>query len=208
MYHRLARSHYSECKMARVVALAVVAIVWTWAPTSLAANTESGQQGKEPAKVFRAGAFAIDITPLEFPVLVNGGVRERVANQVHDPLHARCLVLDDSTVQLAIVVVDSCMVPRSLADEAKAMAAKDTGIPSERILISATHTHSAPSLCGCLGTDCDERYARWLPGKIAEGIRNARKNLQPARVGWAVGRDQKNVYCRRFLMKLGTALTN
>lgn len=208
MYHRLARSHYSECKMARIVALAVVAIVWTWAPTSLAANTEPGQQGKEPAKVFRAGAFAIDITPLEFPVLVNGGVRERVANQVHDPLHARCLVLDDSTVQLAIVVVDSCMVPRSLADEAKAMAAKDTGIPSERILISATHTHSAPSLCGCLGTDCDERYAMWLPGKIAEGIRNARKNLQPARVGWAVGRDEKNVYCRRFLMKPGTALTN
>ena len=208
MYHRLARSHYSECKMARVVALAVVAIVWTWAPTSLAANTEPGQQGKEQAKVFRAGAFAVDITPLEFPVLVNGGVRERVANQVHDPLHARCLVLDDSTVQLAIVVVDSCMVPRSLTDEAKAMAAKDTGIPSERILISATHTHSAPSLCGCLGTDCDERYARWLPGKIAEGIRNARKNLQPARVGWAVGRDEKNVYCRRFLMKPGTALTN
>ena len=208
MYHRIARFCYSECKIAWVVTIAAIAIAWTWAPTSLAANTETGQQGKEPAKVFRAGAYAIDITPLEFPVLVNGGVRERVANQAHDPLHARCLVLDDSTVQLAIVVVDSCLIPRSLADEAKAMAVKETGIPSERILISATHTHSAPSLLGCLGTDCDERYAKWLPGKIAEGIRNAQKNLQPARVGWAVGRDEKNVYCRRFLMKPGTALNN
>jgi hypothetical protein len=175
---------------------------------SLAVDTETGQKSKELTKVFRAGAYAIEITPLELPVLVNGGVRERVANQVRDPLHARCLVLDDSTVQLAIVVVDSCLVPRSLADEAKAMAARDTGIPSDRILISATHTHSAPSLCGCLGTDCDDRYANWLPGKIAEGIRNAQKNLQPARIGWAVGRDETNVYCRRFLMKPGTALAN
>jgi neutral ceramidase len=208
MYRRLVCSRYLSRNIAQIVALIIVAIVWAWASIAPAANIESDQQNKNLTKVFRAGAYAIDITPLEFPVLVNGGVRERVANEVHDPLHARCIVLDDSTVQIAIVVVDSCMVPRSLADKAKAMAAKDTGIPSERILISATHTHSAPSLCGCLGTDCDERYASWLPGKIAEGIHNAQKNLQPARVGWAVGRDENNVYCRRFLMKPGTARTN
>ena len=204
MYCRLTCPKCLMYKMARFVSLLIVAIVWTWASASQAVDTETGQQGK----VFRAGAFAIDITPLEFPVLVNGGVRERLAEQAHDPLHARCLVLDDGKMQLAIVVVDSCLIPRSLADRAKALATKNTAIPTDRILISATHTHSAPSVCGCLGTDCDERYAKWLPGKIAEGIRYAQKNLRPARVGWAVGRDQKNVYCRRFLMKPGTALTN
>ena len=195
MYHRFTRSQYSKHQRVCVVALAVIAIVCASTPIA-------------PAKVFRAGAFAIDITPLELPVLVNGGVRERTADKVSDPLHARCLVLDDGSVQLAIAVVDNCLIPRSLADEAKALASKDTGIPIERILISATHTHSAPSVFGCLGTDCDEKYARWLPGKIAEGIHMAQKNLQPARVGWAVGRDETNVYCRRFLMKPGTALTN
>jgi len=208
MYNRYAFSGYCEGHIARIIAFAIVAMAWIWAPTAPAADAERRDQGQEQTKVFRAGAFAIDITPLELPVLVNGGVQERVANKVNDPLHARCLVLDDSTEQLAIVVVDSCMIPRSLADEAKALATKDTGIPPERILISATHTHSAPSVCGCLGTDCDEKYARWLPGKIAEGIRKAQKNLQPARVGWAVGRDETNVYCRRFLMKPGTAHTN
>jgi hypothetical protein len=163
---------------------------------------------QSPAKVFRAGAFAIDITPLELPVIVNGSVRERLADKVNDPLHARCLVLDDGTMQLAIVVVDNCIIPRSLADKAKSMAAKDTGIHTERILISATHTHSAPSVYGALGTDCDENYAKWLPGRIAEGIRKARQNLQPARIGWAVGRDETNVHCRRFLMKPGTARSN
>ena len=208
MYRRFVRSSHPVCTTAGIAALVVIAIFWTWAPTARTAGAEHTEQGEKSTKRFRAGAFAIEITPLELPVLVNGGVRERVANQVHDPLHARCLVLDDSIVQLAIVVVDSCIIPRSLVDKAKALATKDTGIASERILISATHTHSAPSVYGCLGTDCDERYAKWLPGKIAAGIRNAQKNLQPARVGWAVGRDETNVYCRRFLMKPGTAKTN
>lgn len=195
MYRYSARSRYSNRKKAQIAILVIIAITWTCAPAA-------------PVKMFRAGAFAIDITPLELPVIVNGGVQERLADKVHDPLHARCLVLDDSTKQLAIVVVDSCIIPRSLADKVKALVAKDTGIPSERILISATHTHSAPSVYGCLGTDCDEKYAKWLPAKIAEGIRKARKNLQPARIGWAVGRDKTNVHCRRFLMKPGTARTN
>jgi len=202
--HRCINSQY----YLRKIAIVFVLTIWVWTPTAWAGKTKIGQEGTTPTKIFRAGAFAVDITPRQLPVLVNGGVAERVANQVNDPLHARCLVLDDGTVQLAIVVVDSCMVPRSLADKAKALAAKDTGIASERILISATHTHSAPSVCACLGTDCDRRYARWLPGKIAEGIRKAQANLQAARIGWAVGRDETNVFCRRFLMKPGTARTN
>ncbi len=208
MYYLCIPSWYPEHKMARIAALAALAIVWSCLPMAAAADNRAGAGDTKPAKVLRAGAFAIDITPREFPVLVNGGVRERVANKVHDPLHARCLVLDDGTVELAIAVVDSCLIPRSLADEAKALAAKTTGIPSEQILISATHTHSAPSVCACLGTDSDEKYTRWLPGRIAEGIHKAQKNLEPARVGWAVGRDETNVFCRRFLMKPGTALTN
>ena len=70
------------------------------------------------AKIFRAGAFAMDITPRELPVIVNGGVRERLADKVNDPLHARCLVLDDGSIQLAIAVVDNCLIPRSLLDKA------------------------------------------------------------------------------------------
>ena len=167
------------------------------------------QEAKPQAsKVFRAGAFAMDITPTKFPVLVNGGMTEGTATGVTDPLHARCLVLDDGSTQLAIAVVDNCLIPRPLLDEAKALAHKATGIPTNRMLISATHCHSAPSVCGALGTDVDEDYARLLPGKIAEGIAAAHKRLAPARIGWAVGKDPKNVFCRNWRMKPGTAPTN
>ena len=159
-------------------------------------------------KVFRAGAFAVNISPLEFPVIVNGGMTERTADKITDPLHARCLVLDDGMTQIAMVVVDSCMVPRNLLDEAKDLASKATGIPTSRMLISATHTHTAPSVHGCLGSDVDEKYARFLPPQIAKGIAEAHKRLAPARIGWAVGRDTKNVACRHWLMKPGVAPTN
>jgi neutral ceramidase len=159
-------------------------------------------------KTFRAGAAAVDITPLKLPVLVNGGMTEGKADRVTDPLFVRCLVLDDGGTRIAIAVVDSCVVPRPLIDRAKSLAQAATGIPSGAMLVSATHCHSAPSVFGALGTGVDEAYAAWLPAKIAEGIAKAHKNLEPARIGWAVGKDPKNVFCRRFIMKPGTAPTN
>src|SRR5262249_9353607 len=68
---------------------------------------------------FRVGASVVDITPLEFPVIVNGMFEERTADRAVDPLYARAFVLDDAKTRIAMVVVDSCMVPRELLDEAK-----------------------------------------------------------------------------------------
>jgi hypothetical protein len=173
---------------------------------ALASGQDQPAAGKD--KVFRAGAYAINISPLKFPVIINGGMIERTADKLTDPLHARCLVLDDGAMQIAMVVVDSCMVPRRLLDESKELARQATGIPTSRMLISATHTHTAPSVRGCLGSDVDEEYARFLPPQIAKGIAEAHKRLAPARIGWVVGRDTKNVACRHWLMKPGVAPTN
>jgi hypothetical protein len=107
-----------------------------------------------------------------------------------------------------MVVVDNCMVPRGQLDEAKDLASKATGIPTNRMLISATHTHTAPSVHGCLGSDVDDDYARFLPSQSAKGIAEAHKRREPARIGWAVGRDTINVACRHWLMKPGVAPTN
>jgi len=170
--------------------------------------TPVSAKSPETEKTFLAGAFAVDITPVEFPVIINGGMIQKTAEKVIDPLHARCLVLDDGNGQIAIVVVDSCMLPRELLDEVKDLASSATGIAPDRMLISATHTHSAPSAMGALGSDRDDRYCHFLAPRIAQGIQRAQKNLQPAKIGWAVGRDEKNVACRRWRMKLGIAPTN
>jgi neutral ceramidase len=169
----------------------------------LASSFASAQQ-----KAFRAGAYAQDITPEKYPISVNGGMSDRTATMANDRLHARCLVLDDGTTRIALAVCDSCMIPREVTDPAKSMAHKATGIPPERILISATHTHSAPTVAGVFQSEPDADYQKYLARKIAAGIIEANKNLVPAKIGWGVGKDEAQVFNRRWKMKEGFDLTN
>jgi len=134
---------------------------------------------------FQAGAAAVDITPEKLPVLINGGMLSRTADKVKTRIHARALAVADGRTQLALVVADSCMMPRPLLDEAKALAAQRTGIPADRILISATHAHSVPSAMGCLGTDADPNYVPFLRDRLVEAVAAAQAKLAPARIGFA-----------------------
>ncbi|MDZ4288996.1 MAG: neutral/alkaline non-lysosomal ceramidase N-terminal domain-containing protein [Prosthecobacter sp.] len=135
---------------------------------------------------FKAGAAVIDITPEKLPVLLNGGMLNRFSDKINTRVHARAIVLSDGKQQIALVVVDSCMMGRPMLDEVKALAAKRTGIMERgAIMISATHAHSAPSSLGCLGTDADPAYVPFLKDKLVEAIVAAQANLEPARVGFA-----------------------
>lgn len=160
----------------------------------------------QPDKRFRAGAHAHDITPTKFPISVNGGMTDRLATAAADRLHARCLVLDDGKTKIAFAVCDSCMIPREITDEAKKLVSTGTGIPPERILISATHTHTAPTVAGVFQSDPDKDYSVFLAQKIAAGILQAHSNLAPAKVGWGVGSDPTQVFNRRWKVKPGSAL--
>ncbi|HEV8377277.1 MAG TPA: hypothetical protein VGP99_00385, partial [Tepidisphaeraceae bacterium] len=155
--------------------------------------------GSATAAKLRAGASAVDITPTEFPVIVNGMFEERIATKALDPIFAKCIVLDDGTTRIAMVVADSCMLPRDLLDEAKSIASKSTGIPTDRMMISATHTHSAPSSMGCLGSDPDVKYQRFVVPLLAKAIEQANANLRPAKVGWAVAKAPDYTACRRWI---------
>ena len=133
-----------------------------------------GPSGILLAGQFQAGAFAIDVSPRVLPAIRNGGFLEQTNDRVDDPLHARCLVLSDGKRTLAIVIVDSCMAPRDVCDEIKRRIAQKTGIPANRVLIAATHTHSAPSLMDfCLGSRKDPHYAESFIPQVAEGIARA-----------------------------------
>ena len=156
-----------------------------------------------------AGAHAQEITPPKFPISVNGNMADQQATAAHDPLYARCIVLKESKsatrpeTAIAIVVCDSCMIPRILLDRAKELAAKKTGIPSSNILISATHAHSCPTLTGVFQSDPDTDYIEFLIEQIARGIERANSQLESARVGWG-SIDQPNmVFNRRWLLKDG-----
>jgi hypothetical protein len=164
---------------------------------ALSASSVAGS----PARVFRAGACQVDVTPTTFPVIINGSFLERTAGSANDRLMSRALVLDDGRTKIAVVVVDSLMMTQDMLDDVKQAASRATGIPADHMLISATHTHSAPSVMACLGSRADAAYCRFLPGQIVKSIVLACEHLEPARIGWAVVRDYQHNHCRRWVLR-------
>lgn len=152
-------------------------------------------------KTFRAGVNIVDITPRTFPIITSGGFLTATARRAEGTLHARALALDDGKERIVIVVVDSLMMPREMLDRVKQAASRSAGIPSEKMLIGATHTHSAPALMGALGTDFNAGYSGFVEPRIVQAIQGAVKNLAPARVGWTVIQDSEHTHCRRWILR-------
>src|ERR1043166_336665 len=149
----------------------------------------------------RAGAAAVDITPKQFPLNMPGGHSANLAESAHDPLHARAMVLDDGTTTLAMVVVDNLGAGPDVLDEAKAIAAKQTGIPADRMLISSTHSHTA----GALNTRSEPAaaYRKLFVEGVADSIIKAYAALRPAAVGAAAHPLPDEVFNRRWYLKPG-----
>lgn len=175
---------------------------------ALVLNVQAGTTTSDvTTRQFRAGAATANITP-QLGISINGHFNDRMAKQVHDELHARCLVLGDGQTQLAIVVCDSCMIPRDVMDAAKVLIQQRTEIPAENILISATHTHSAPTCTAVFQSDPDKNYQAFLTVRIAEGVQRAVNQMAPAKIAWGVGAAPDHVFNRRWRMKPGTIPPN
>lgn len=165
-----------------------------------AAVFHSQAQDHQPARL-QAGAAAVDITPLEFPLNMPGGFSANGAESAHDPLHARALALSDGATTLAMVVVDNLGVAPEVQDEAKGLASEKTGIPADKMLICSTHTHSGPPSNGRDGPA--GTYRKRLVSGIAESIIKAHAALQPAGVGAASHPLPEEVFNRRWFLKPG-----
>ncbi len=120
--------------------------------------------GEAPSGL-RAGAAKVDISPDVFPIQLRSGR----SSYVHDPLFVRAVALENAKGRVVIALVDAIGVGREMADEAKAVAARKTGWKPEEMLVSGTHTHSAPKgatarLTGSLTNESDVKgwQTRWL----------------------------------------------
>src|SRR5215218_890391 len=174
------------------------------------------QDGRRPdpkpdaPQVFRAGAAASNITPpLGQPIV--GGWTSPPATHIHDELHARCLVLDDGRTRLAFAVCDNVGIPRPVFDTARRLVHEETGLAEDHLLLAATHTHSATTARSQNPLVPDEsltEYQRFLARRIADGIRRALNNLEPAEVGWGSVDVPTQVFNRRWHLRPGTPLPN
>lgn len=169
------------------------------------ATAQGSKEKLEENRVFRAGASTSNITP-HLGTLLVGAFSPTPANNVHDELHVRSLVVDDGAVQLAFVITDLLMIERKVIDTAKQIIYERTGLPTKHILISAVHNHYGPSAEGKERKNWNyykplDDYQKFLVRRIVDGVQIALNNLEPARIGWGTVQAPENVFNRRWIMK-------
>ncbi|MDA7916239.1 neutral/alkaline non-lysosomal ceramidase N-terminal domain-containing protein [Verrucomicrobia bacterium] len=156
----------------------------------------------------RVGAAVADITP-RADVLLDGTIMKiGPAKDVHDRLHARCVVFDDGKKRIAIAVMDNTMISREILDDARQQIHDVTGMPKSHILLSATHSHSTPRAIDIQQGPANEEYHLELARQISAGVQEALKNLQPAEIGWGSFDEPRFVFNRRWFFDKKLTHTN
>ena len=152
-----------------------LAIVTTAIVALMAIAPVGAAQDVRAFSSFRAGAAKVDVTPADSALPKN-------YRGVLDRLYARAIVLEQGAARAALITVDAGMLSDAIWQAVTQRLDAELGIPPANVILTATHTHSAP---GPPAAD----YA----GRIVEATRLAREKLVPARVGYGTGESFVNV---------------
>jgi len=164
----------------------------------------------------KVGMAETDITPPNgFPMA--GYYHERLAEGVRDPLKAKAIVFRQGNRSAALVVADLTGIARDLYIAVRRAAAKETGIAEHHIVLSATHSHTAPDYTRHLyeyldntpdSDDAHDNYPEKLIAGCVDAIVRANKSVQPVIIEAGSARQKTPVaFNRRFVMSDGSVRT-
>jgi hypothetical protein len=148
---------------------------------------------------FEAGAAKRIVTPDPLLPISGGMGTPSPAKSKQGELTVRAMVFRAGSETVAVASVDLLGFPSVLGDRARALVPR---LAPERILIGATHTHSAPDSYaypdGKGGHTGSLEYMRFVSEQVAEAINEAIDKLQPAELrtgsGEAKGKIAYNYY--------------
>ena len=188
---------------------------------SLFSPCRSAHAAGSPNNSLQIGAAEIDITP---PIghRMAGYFDERLSTGIHDPLHAKALVLKRGPEQIALVFCDLVGVSLTVTTNARAQASQKTGIPVSNIMICATHSHTGPlfddvrryyfhqAAVAKFGKDPQEKiyYPDFLIERLVKVIARAQAKLHPAQLEAGITQQEGLTFNRRYWMKNGKVAFN
>ena len=75
---------------------------------------------------------------------ISGYYKPRFAEGVIDDLEANALALSDGNNTLLLIAVDNCGIKLDILNVYRSEISKECLLPTENIIITATHTHTGP----------------------------------------------------------------
>jgi hypothetical protein len=161
----------------------------------------------------RIGWAQVDITPipeLGDRIFLQGSNEPRIATEVHDPLCATVLVMDDgAALPTVLVSMDIAFIPQVLTVTVRKLLQEAVpDLKSDSVILFATHSHTAP-LLGDQFHDPDVKitpgeYIAFAAKKVASAVAEAWNNKAPGGIALKTGRIAVPQN-RRAQMKDGTA---
>lgn len=145
-------------------------------------------------KLFKAGAAAGSITPEKSQFLYGYPHIERWSTGVHDPLLSSAIYLNDGNTDCIISANDIVGFDKPLIQQIKAGIFEQTGIPHDRIFISATHTHSGPRTVMHNSSEADpvvpppdQEFVDYLVKQVINTAVKAASSPEPVSVEFSLG---------------------
>lgn len=176
--------------------------------------------GQTLTSTLKAGFAERDITPdigMEQP----GGYGKSFHLKFHDACKVRVAVFEEGKKRVALVGLDTLVVPRKVVLEARSRIEKELGIPGDAVMIGASHSHSsgpvgmvmpgeydgASDLVKKLAYEdsscADPGFLQRVTHEIVEGTRVAFSARVPAQLSFGFGHEDKVAFNRRLRMKNG-----
>ena len=169
--------------------MALIYVVILTAPIAVWGQTSAGG--------FQVGAAKVDVTPSpdQLPKGYLG---------VLDKVYSRAIVIDNGHTSAALISLDAGVVPNEIWKNVSERIEKELGIPSDNVLITATHTHSVPMMFPRPGGSDSEVQSRLsdYADKVFQSAKTAKERLQPARISFNTGVSYLNV--QRDMIDPGT----
>ncbi len=163
--------------------------------SATAAPARKTVAAKAPPADWQAGTARVDITP-KWPLWMAGfAARTRPSEGVVAPVFAKALALEDKTgARFILITADLLGFVDAVSEEVAARVKTRHGIPRERIVFNASHTHWGPVIGRQLQAaypmtsrqwaDVD-RYTADLTDQVTELVAEALRKLQPARITYS-----------------------
>lgn len=145
---------------------------------------------------FKASACKADITP-PIGTLLYGYNPHQESHSVHDPLSVTVLAIGQNDTTVLLFTVEIGDINTNLTDEMRNSLSAEFSIPVEHIVISCTHTHSAPNLSGTVGWGDLNRayYDTIVYPACVKAVKKALSTLEHAEI--AVGTTESFVGINR-----------
>lgn len=156
------------------------------------------------AQELKAGAAAA-VLAADDAMVIGGGIGPGKAKGQEGELRASAVAVEDPHGgRVLLVTCDVLMIERDILDRAARRVERETGVPFERILINATHTHHAPTTVTIHGYERDEAFARQVEDRIVQAAATAVRRLTPATFLFRLGEESSVGKNSRLLLGDGT----